>query len=137
VLHWGPSSFASVELKVWDLALEKTCETARLCEEWRPGKWKHYVLLPRDSLSAWEREVGRGLTPLVHARTWDEVAIALRRTLWARRGSTGYLAWALAYCGAVEQRILRQSVVGGIASSAPERLRVAAARRRLLEEGKN
>lgn len=137
ILEWAPRSFTSVELKVWDLALGKTFETAQLCEEWRPGsRWRHYVLLPQDSFEAWEEELKRGGRQMVHARSWDEVAIALRRSLWGHRGSATYLAFALAYCGAIEQRILGLGKVGDAVASAAERLRVAAARRRLLQEGR-
>jgi hypothetical protein len=110
VVEWDERRATHVEVKIDDNQLDKTFETAELVHETRPGaEWTDFILLKSGALRSWEdtaRSVGKAHVVQVKAITWQNVAIALRRSLMARADDVAWLAWAFAFCGAVEQRIL-------------------------------
>ena len=145
VLTWSDQSRSSVEVKVGDEAFEKTFQTNELAEldAARPGQWTHWILLPSDAVEDWNELAAQHESSGVHieTRTWEDVAIALRRCLWSTPLFSPDMIWLAAMCGAVEQRILdlphTDSNHGGQAKAFDsERLRIAVARRGILEKGK-
>lgn len=106
---------ATLEVKIWDSNLEKTHETALRVHAAFPAvkTWHDFILLPEESLDDW------GKIPdsrVISSRTWDEVAIGLRRALLVtgdHAECVEWKAWGLAFCGAIEARILGLEVIGG------------------------
>lgn len=105
VLLWTDNRASDLEVKLWDQNFDKTVETAKACRDRFDTRcdWADYVLLPDESEEAWSASDGQGkITPV----TWTELCRELRRELHHARGSYQWLAFARAFCGAVEQRIL-------------------------------
>jgi len=105
VIKWADGSLTSVEVKVGDQGFAKTADTAAKLERKHPGSWTHYLLLPSTDLGRW-KEIELPAQPPIHFITWDEVALALRRSLWRREESPLWRAWAHGFCGLVEQKML-------------------------------
>lgn len=107
-ITWAAGDMTHVEVKVGDLALEKTFETAELHRE-SEGRARvdDWILLPPDHVKKWEEvRAGRVGGIEVGRLTWDDVAIALRRSLAGRAEDVSWRVWARAFCGAIEQQVL-------------------------------
>lgn len=102
------SSSVSIEVKLDDRDLAKTFDCCSMLEAAETGRWAHFILLPEDRLDEWHSLVKRGprAPDRVTPRTWTELALAIRRCLWRAEGTLAWRAWAVAYCGAIEQTIL-------------------------------
>jgi len=107
VIEWNKSKYSQLEVKVGDLNFEKTYDTALRLQQKYPGpaRWTHYLLVPREDEGQWH-PVDDPALPTVHIVTWDDVAIALRRSLRLRLESHHWLAWAYGFCGLIEQKLL-------------------------------
>ncbi|WP_242352748.1 MULTISPECIES: hypothetical protein [unclassified Anaeromyxobacter] len=105
VLLWTSNRASHVEVKLWDTCYEKTAETAAACRlEFKRGTgWRDYVLLPDEMEKVWAESPG---TDGMRVVTWSSVAVQLRRALRQARLPGQWRAFARAYCGAIEQRIL-------------------------------
>jgi hypothetical protein len=113
VIRWADGQRSQLEVKVGDRAFEKTAETAGLLEAKYPAtRWTHYILLPAEDREAWER-LAHPQTPLIHVLTWDEVAVALRRSLRRQQERHLWLAWAHGFCGLIEQKLLGHPIGEG------------------------
>jgi hypothetical protein len=117
LIRWRTPAAPSthVEVKIWDRELDKTVDTAeRLAEE-----TETFILLPTESRATWnetrKRYGDRAAT--IKVLTWDDVAVGLRASLRAKDESIVWRAWALAFCGAVQQRILGHTIVDPSAPS--------------------
>jgi len=98
-----------IEVKIWDQQLDKTVDTAeRLAKT-----TETFLLLPMESLPMWHETLTRygDRAAAIKVRTWDDVAVGLRAGLRAKREPIVWRAWALAFCGAVQQQILGHAVV--------------------------
>jgi len=98
-----------VEVKIWDQQLDKTVDTAeRLAKE-----TETFILLPTESRPIWRKTLTRygNRAAAIQVRTWDDVAIGLRTGLRTKGEPIVWRAWALAFCGAVHQRILGHAIV--------------------------
>jgi len=105
VIQWRNGEHCHIEVKVGDLALEKTYDTASKLQQKHDTHWTHYILLPREDEWQWRAlETTHEVT--VHVLTWDDVAVALRRSLRLRREHQHWLAWAYGFCGLIEQKLL-------------------------------
>lgn len=104
VLLWRGHRATHVEVKLWDQDFGKTGETALLCESHFSdvSEWKHYILVPETQREACASEVDE---TRIEIRTWSEVSRELRRALLVPR-SAQWLAFARAFCGAIEQRLI-------------------------------
>jgi hypothetical protein len=105
ILEWSGSRAAHVEVKIWDQNFDKTLQTGKGCRGLYThlGEWRDYVLLPEESLQAWFECEDSDKVSVV---TWSDVDRELRRCLLAPGGSSQWAAFARAFCGAVEQKIL-------------------------------
>jgi hypothetical protein len=107
VIQWSNGQHSQLEVKVGDQAFSKTSETAsRLEHKYPAAKWTHYILLPAEDLETWQK-LPHAEAPLVHVFTWDDVAVALRRSLRRCAESRRWLTWAHGFCGLIEQKLLR------------------------------
>lgn len=106
VIRWSNATRTHVEVKVGDQSFAKTTETAAQLEKnYPPTSWSHYVLLPIGDRPHWDA-IDHAGSPAIHVLTWNDVAIALRRTLRCDDESKQWKAWAHGFCGLVEQRLL-------------------------------
>lgn len=119
VVVWKTGSASQIEVKVGDEAFEKTFDTAmRLRGVRKATSWTDYILLPESSLARWE-EVAERRTQAddpktairVHAVTWRQAAVSLRRALAASQEDQLWRALAYTFCGAIEQRLLGLPIV--------------------------
>lgn len=134
----GPGGLrAQIEVKVGDRAFAKTDTTAALLEAVDPGQWAHVLLVPPWDAALARAETG-GATARVTVRTWDEVAVILRVSLWRCEESVSWCVWARAFCGAIEQRLLGLSCVRVQVDPASAGMLVAELREaRFLAEGEH
>lgn len=106
VIQWIGGAHTQVEVKVGDQSFSKTAETAAKLELKYPGtEWSHYILLPVEDVEHWDA-LDKPDSPAIHSITWDDVAIALRRSLRRREEPRSWLVWAHGFCGLVEQKLL-------------------------------
>jgi hypothetical protein len=109
VAVWQRGDRTHVEVKIWDRSFEKTFETARgLRETHSDCAWQDFILLPEESVDAWNELVdARDRADLtIFAVTWTDVVLALRQSLWLRSEDAMWSAWAAAFIGAIEYRLL-------------------------------
>jgi hypothetical protein len=94
-------------------AFGKTEDTARQLEaKYGATRWTHYILLPAEDREAWTG-LAHSQAPPVHVLTWNEVAVALRRSLRRKQEHKRWLAWAHDFCGLIEQKLLGHPVGDG------------------------
>lgn len=106
VIQWSKNKHSQLEVKVGDQAFSKTAETALKLEHKYPAaEWTHYILLPAEDLDTWQK-LAHAEAPLVYAFTWDDVAVALRRSLRCRGEGRCWRTWAHGFCGLIEQKRL-------------------------------
>ena len=105
VIHWG-ASHTHVEVKVGDEHFAKTEQTALALETASIGSWTHYLLLPSGDLARANDALGKS-TVTIHKLTWEQVASALRRALLSKLENVRWRAFAHAFCGAIEQQLLK------------------------------
>lgn len=105
VLFWKDNRASHVEVKVWDEAFAKTAETGAGCRDAFGDRcgWVDYILVPEENEEACREDLKGDDVRIV---TWTSVCIELRRALLAPRESPQWRAFARAFCGAVEQKIL-------------------------------
>jgi hypothetical protein len=70
------------------------------------SSWFDFVLLLSEQLPSWE-EIAIKNQPKIRALTWEDVAIAIRKSLFFSNENTSWKAWAVAYLGAIEQKLLK------------------------------
>ncbi|TAK25719.1 MAG: hypothetical protein EPO40_21975 [Myxococcaceae bacterium] len=106
-------AWVHLEVKVGDQTFLKTFDEARAIREalGPVPEIRTFILLPGDSMDAWVEarttaEALPGTTAQVRDITWACVAVGLRRSLRSRSENASWSAWAYAYVGAVEQRLL-------------------------------
>jgi hypothetical protein len=112
VIEWRDHSYTHVEVKVGDPGLGKTLGTAQKMAKrfGRDRTRSDVVLLLPEQRGAWEAECRKQpqMDDRVKALDWNGVARALRGSLPHRAGeSIHWRVWAHAFCGAVEQDLLR------------------------------
>ncbi|MCK9462296.1 MAG: hypothetical protein M0R80_21945 [Proteobacteria bacterium] len=115
IVEWESGAHAHVEVKIGDKGFRKVFEAGRKLHERHPAAtvWKNFMLLPAEDLDEWKDvkkheidEEDEGLHDTVEELTWDDVAVALRKALAAKEEDVIWRAWAYAFTGAVEQRLL-------------------------------
>jgi len=105
------SEWIHIEVKVGDLNLDKTPDTAAALREAFPARTfrADYLLLPDEDTLCWDEaraQLGDRAASIV-ALTWRQLAVALRRSLAERDQETvRWRSWAAALLGAVEQLLL-------------------------------
>ncbi len=109
LVDWRDGGWTHVEVKLGDRSFDKTFETALGLRQQRgnPECWTDFILTPEEATESWTacRKHHEGAREIKHI-TWTSVAIALRRALWHQMDSDSWLAWAYAFCGWIEQRLL-------------------------------
>lgn len=116
IIDWADRSHTHVEVKVGDRAFAKTAETASNLERKYPGTWTHYLLLPVEDLKHWNA-MDSTETPVIHTITWDDVVVALRRSLRCRTEAPRWRWWAHGFCGIIEHRIVGHPKAGDVGAS--------------------
>jgi hypothetical protein len=113
VIEWKDASYTHIEVKVGDPHLGKTLETSYQMErrfDRHLTRRADVVLLLPEQQEAWEAECRKqpSMGDRVKALDWSGVARALRSALpKSARESIHWRVWAHAFCGAVEQDLLR------------------------------
>ena len=110
VITWRAKGMTHIEVKIDDKDFAKTYETARELREKNPGEWCDFILIPERSKPAWlEVEQVCSLTESIKIMPilWDDVVRGLRRSLWARKESVLWCAWAWTFCSVIEKKVLR------------------------------
>ena len=109
LLLWQPKLGIHIEVKVGDEQFGKTLETGRKLREKHPAReWRNFVLIPDESLGAWDESAKSGASGKqeVEVLLWNDVARSLRSCLWSKRESIVWRTWAWTFCGAIEQELL-------------------------------
>jgi hypothetical protein len=120
IIDWqsGRGRFDHIEVKLWDSNFGKcasTAEKALAKYKKKPGvsvrEWKDHVLIRRDALTEWGR-FDDSSSPKFNVLFWSDVAHAIRKALCKKRESFEWLAFAFAFVGNIERRILLISDLG-------------------------
>jgi hypothetical protein len=110
VVYFDDGRAAHIEVKVGDRSLEKTLGTGRALRHANPETafCRDFLLLPEADVALWHKQ--KGGADEIEILTWHNVARALRRSLLEEDDGENELvtwqAWAIAFLGAVEQRLL-------------------------------
>jgi hypothetical protein len=111
IVAWKDASYTDVEVKVGDPNLDKTLDTAMAIERRFHGHRRRgdFILLLPEQRDDWDQKCR--LTPRlgkqISVLTWIDVARAFRFALRDGGESPAWRVWAHAYCGAIEQKLLR------------------------------
>lgn len=109
VVRFHDSTWTHVEVKVGDLALDKTADTGQaLRRHSSQAARRDVLLLPLQHRPIWESRVqalGES-SKQIDVRTWHDVARALRRSLGDETEQISWRIWAAAFLGAIEQTLL-------------------------------
>jgi hypothetical protein len=109
VVEWNDGVCSHLEVKVGDLAFDKTFDTALALRQRFAGasRWTDHILVPDAHLPLW-REIAERSSHRVSVApiSWTGIAVALRGALRHSGESTVWKAWAAAFTGAVEQQLL-------------------------------
>jgi hypothetical protein len=103
----GSQRSINVEIKVGDENFDKTfamCEGIQKCLAGH--QLSHYILIPDESVDAWRGTQRDRKIEIVELR-WRDVVTAIRVSLLMPDENTAWKIWALSFCGAIEQKILR------------------------------
>jgi hypothetical protein len=111
IVEWTDASYTHVEVKVGDSSFDKTFDTAMAIQQQFHGCRRRgdFILLLPEQCDDWSqrcrqrRELGERISML----TWIDTARALRLALRAGGESPAWRVWAHAFCGAIEQMLLR------------------------------
>ncbi len=108
VIAWSGDRWSHVEVKIGDLAFEKTYGTAdalrrRFCAS-PATRWTDHILVPPSHLGLWGSVAGARQS--VQSLDWSDVAVALRRAISAAAENVDWRVWATAFTGAIEQTLL-------------------------------
>jgi hypothetical protein len=111
VVEWKDSSYTHVEVKVGDQNLDKTFDTAVAIQKRFHGQRRRgdLILLLPEQLDYWDQRCRliSNLGDRISALTWIDAARAFRLALREGGGSPAWRVWAHAFCGAIEQKLLR------------------------------
>ncbi len=108
LIYWENGGVAHLEVKIDDPNLEKTfaASDAFEAEFGNCGEWRNFILMKESARSRWStitRSVPRGKVSDI---VWGDVAVGLRQALWRGGETVGWNAWAYAFLGAIEEKIL-------------------------------
>lgn len=109
VVTWDDGARSHIEVKVGDLAFDKTFDTALALQRSfsEPSGWTDHILIPDAHLPLWCETARRSMHCVeVNPITWTTVAVALRRALRGAEENVSWKVWAAAFTGAVEQTLL-------------------------------
>jgi hypothetical protein len=117
VVTWDDGARSHIEVKVGDLAFDKTFDTALALRHHCPdasqwtdcnsSRWTDHILLPEAHLSLWRETAKRSMHRVeVSPITWTTVAVALRRALRSTEENVSWKVWAATFTGAIEQILL-------------------------------
>lgn len=111
IIEWQDASYTHVEVKVGDPNLDKTLDTAVAIQNRFQGQRRRgdFILLLPEQRDDWEQRCQHSpnLGERISVLTWIDVARAIRRGLREGGESTTWRVWAHAFCGAIEQKLLR------------------------------
>jgi len=104
-IEWKDGAFTHVEVKIGDENFDKTFEVARELYLKYP-KLTNFILVPKESLPKWKEKQVEDSAAMIYTVTWDDLAVALRKELWAGKEDISWKVWAYSFCGAIEQELL-------------------------------
>ena len=113
IIKCGNGSHIHVEVKTGDPNLEKTYETARKMRKHyrsRWTSWADFILLLESQVAQW-KEIKDTSAEIIPYLTWENVAIALRRSLLFSSEPVPWKSWAYAFLGAIEQILLNHPYI--------------------------
>jgi len=109
IIRWKNNQFNHLEVKIGDPHMAKTYATGRMLQKKYmvdPLHWKDVILLLSEQISDWEIVLEADISNReVEVVTWDDVCVALRRSLSANEPIT-WKALAYNFLGAIEQHII-------------------------------
>lgn len=107
LIYWSNGARSHVEVKIGDKSFAKTYETANALRAKVGGEpWTDHILVPGRDAALWGREsekIHGNFELVVNLLTWEDVAVALRRTLYAGHESEIWSSLAYVFCGCVEE----------------------------------
>jgi hypothetical protein len=111
IVEWKDSSYTHVEVKVGDPNLDKTLDTAAAIQQRFHGQRRRadFILLLPEQRDDWDQrcKLNPNLRGRISVLTWIDAARAIRLALREGAESPAWRVWAHAFCGAIEQKLLR------------------------------
>ena len=111
LLLWPPHLGIHLEVKIGDEQFAKTFETGRKLQAKHKDSiraWKNFILIPKESVGTWKETMSLESNEKsdVEVILWEDVVRSFRKCLWSETENASWSAWAWAFCGSVESRIL-------------------------------
>ena len=111
IAEWNDASYTHVEVKVGDPNLDKTFDTALAIQRRFTGLRRRgdFILFLPEQCSDWDQRCQQNpdLGKRISVLTWIDAARAFRLALREGGESPAWRVWAHAFCGAIEQKLLR------------------------------
>lgn len=111
VIEWKDSSYTHLEVKVGDSSVEKTLDTAEAIQRRFQGQRRRgdFILFLPEQCDDWDQRCRQNsnLGSRISALTWIDAARAFRLALRQGGESPAWRVWAHAFCGTIEQKLLR------------------------------
>lgn len=106
IIRWINGNFTHIEVKIGDMGLEKTYDTAlKMRKKYgASNNWYDFILLLETQVENW-LNINNDSTPISYI-TWHEVALQIRKSLIHSEESVFWKVWAFTFLGAIEQLLL-------------------------------
>jgi len=110
IIQWKNKNYTHLEIKIGDQNIRKTfptSESLRKKYNVERSKWSNFILLLSFQIPEWDYLTETiDSDTIVNSITWDDVCIALRKSLLSEELIT-WKVWAYTYLGAIEQLLIR------------------------------
>ena len=108
IIEWKNKIYTHIEIKVGDKNLAKTYKTANLMRKYfhvSEDKWHNFIIILEEQSESW-LSLFSDVEETILSILWNDVAIAIRKSLLYSNEPLAWKVWAYSYLGAIEQKLL-------------------------------
>ena len=108
IIKWNNGIYSHVEIKIGDENLTKTYDTAEVMRSYYKvpkNKWHDFIIILESQVEDWVNIENREKYPIQYL-IWNDVAIALRKSILISNEPLSWKVWAYSFLGATEQKLL-------------------------------
>lgn len=108
IIKWKNGIYSHVEIKIGDENLVKTYDTAKAMRSYYntlKSKWYDFIIILESQVENWVK-IDNSKKCYIKYLTWNDVAIALRKSILISNEPLSWKVWAYSFLGAIEQKLL-------------------------------